>query len=63
MYGRCKCGHSQKDHKYWREDGFNSGECLIRRCPCVVYDDEDWDDEEDPEEETVEVEESDWDLI
>ena len=60
--GTCKCGHRWLLHKYWREDGFNSGACEAWRgkCPCLVYDDVEW---EDTEEEEVVVQDEDWDLI
>ena len=58
--GTCKCGHRWNTHRYWKDDGYNSGACdsLRGKCPCLIYDDSDW-----PDEETVEVTEEDWDLI
>lgn len=58
--GICKCGHPWNRHHYWSEDGYNSGTCYSRlgKCPCLIYDDVEWEDAEEPE-----VSPEDWDLI
>jgi hypothetical protein len=63
--GDCTCGHRWNRHRYWREDGYNSGACdsMLGKCPCLIYHDVDWPEDEPEEEETVEVTEEDWDLI
>lgn len=58
--GDCKCGHRWNVHRYWQEDGYNSGACDGQRgkCPCLIYDDTEWEDVEE-----TEVQDEDWDLI
>ena len=33
----CACGHRKSVHLYIRLIGDNSGRCLLRHCPCEIY--------------------------